>query len=191
MDTGVPAATSHLGAHLLQSLNIQRLEGQLCDVNIQVGDQSFPAHKAVLASYSAHFHTLFCNQSGGVIPFDLAISDITPDSFSHILEFMYTGRIPPQEPQHSDFIRVAKLFEMETILDLVVKIQISTAAEAGAGVLAGKTDQGAAVESVSSDEEVGENTKLQSLSSSDQLLAIGQGMAATLSQATDGPAHQI
>ncbi|XP_019640534.1 PREDICTED: zinc finger and BTB domain-containing protein 25-like [Branchiostoma belcheri] len=133
MDTGVPAATSHLGAHLLQSLNIQRLEGQLCDVNIQVGDQSFPAHKAVLASYSAHFHTLFCNQSGGVIPFDLAISDITPDSFSHILEFMYTGRIPPEEPQHSDFIRVAKLFEMETILDLVVKIQISTAAEAGSG----------------------------------------------------------
>ncbi|CAH1272367.1 ZNF782 [Branchiostoma lanceolatum] len=189
MDTGVPAATSHLGAHLLQSLNIQRLEGQLCDVNIQVGDQSFPAHKAVLASYSAHFHTLFCNQNSGVIPFDLAISDITPDSFSHILEFMYTGKIPPEEPEHSDFIRVAKLFEMETILDLVIKIQISTAAGSTVGAGTGKTDQGAVVEPVSSDEEAG-NAKLQSLSSSDQLSVIGQGMAAALSQATDGSADQ-
>uniref|UniRef100_A0A8C6VC01 BTB domain-containing protein n=1 Tax=Naja naja TaxID=35670 RepID=A0A8C6VC01_NAJNA len=47
-----PEATSAL----LEALNQQRVEGQLCDLAIHVQGRVFRAHRAVLAACSPYFH---------------------------------------------------------------------------------------------------------------------------------------
>uniref|UniRef100_A0A673GSR6 BTB domain-containing protein n=1 Tax=Sinocyclocheilus rhinocerous TaxID=307959 RepID=A0A673GSR6_9TELE len=51
MDLHVPARAS-----VLENLNRQREEGQLCDLSIQVQGQVFRAHRCVLAASSPYFH---------------------------------------------------------------------------------------------------------------------------------------
>uniref|UniRef100_A0A671QBV9 BTB domain-containing protein n=1 Tax=Sinocyclocheilus anshuiensis TaxID=1608454 RepID=A0A671QBV9_9TELE len=43
-------------ASVLENLNRQREEGQLCDLSIQVQGQVFRAHRCVLAASSPYFH---------------------------------------------------------------------------------------------------------------------------------------
>ncbi|MGH0170590.1 UNVERIFIED_CONTAM: hypothetical protein FKN15_058805 [Acipenser sinensis] len=59
---------------LLESLNQQRLEGQLCDLSIQVQGQEFRAHRCVLAASSPYFHDQvnFCESSEDYIQFETA-----------------------------------------------------------------------------------------------------------------------
>lgn len=47
-------------ASVLDSLNRQREEGQLCDLSIQVQGQVFKAHRCVLAASSPYFHDQVC-----------------------------------------------------------------------------------------------------------------------------------
>lgn len=47
-------------ASVLDSLNRQREEGQLCDLSIQVQGKVFKAHRCVLAASSPYFHDQVC-----------------------------------------------------------------------------------------------------------------------------------
>lgn len=53
-------------AEMLHNLNIQRKDGgRFCDVILRVGEESFPAHKAVLAACSEYFESVFSRQTEG------------------------------------------------------------------------------------------------------------------------------
>lgn len=47
-------------ASVLDSLNRQREDGQLCDLSIHVQGQVFKAHRCVLAASSPYFHDQVC-----------------------------------------------------------------------------------------------------------------------------------
>lgn len=49
-------------ASVLDSLNRQRVEGQLCDLSIHVQGHVFKAHRCVLAASSPYFHDQVCHQ---------------------------------------------------------------------------------------------------------------------------------
>ncbi len=55
---GIRLQGSGHAAHLLSELNRRRLSRLQCDIVLQVGGRSFPAHRVVLACSCAHFNSL-------------------------------------------------------------------------------------------------------------------------------------
>lgn len=95
-------------ALLLSELNRCRLSRLLCDVVLQVGGRSFPAHRAVLACASSHFSSLLSRgpygQSGTLPTYSLDF--ISATNFEKLLTFIYTGEIL------TDLIDVGVLYEL-------------------------------------------------------------------------------
>ena len=80
---------SHL-SRLSLGLNQLRQQASFCDVNIIVGDQRFPTHKAVLCSTSDFFQGMFTSGFQESTISEISIPG-TKESFTQILDFAYTG----------------------------------------------------------------------------------------------------
>nr|XP_055044661.1 LOW QUALITY PROTEIN: zinc finger and BTB domain-containing protein 39 [Misgurnus anguillicaudatus] len=94
-------------ARLLSELNRCRLSRLLCDVVIQVGGRSFPAHRAVLACACTHFNSLFSRGSrNGSFPATFSLDFVSATNFEKVLTFIYTGEI------FTDLIDVRVLYEL-------------------------------------------------------------------------------
>uniref|UniRef100_A0A3B3SNX3 BTB domain-containing protein n=1 Tax=Paramormyrops kingsleyae TaxID=1676925 RepID=A0A3B3SNX3_9TELE len=77
---------------LLSLLNEQRLNGQLCDVIIIVGDHKFQAHRSVLAASSEYFQTIFNSgntQGQSVVQLDFC----DPEVFENVLNYIYSSSL--------------------------------------------------------------------------------------------------
>lgn len=95
-------------ARLLSELNRCRLSRLLCDIILQVGGRSFPAHRAVLACSCTHFNSLFsrCSSSQGAVPTTFSVDFVSASNFEKVLTFIYTGEI------FTDLIDVGVLYEL-------------------------------------------------------------------------------
>ena len=80
---------SHL-SRLSAGLNQLRQQATFCDVSIIVGDQRFPAHRAVLSSTSDYFQGMFTSGFKESTENEIIIPG-TEESFAQILDFAYTG----------------------------------------------------------------------------------------------------
>ncbi|XP_036402852.1 hypermethylated in cancer 2 protein-like isoform X2 [Megalops cyprinoides] len=106
-------AATHAPA-LLKELNCQRERGQFCDCVIRVQfnpGKLYLAHKNVLAASSPVLASLLSNQ-GALL--DLQIPSITPETLGHLLEFIYTGALPPPDLDES-VCSAAAYLEMEEL----------------------------------------------------------------------------
>ncbi|XP_076332124.1 uncharacterized protein LOC143237117 isoform X2 [Tachypleus tridentatus] len=75
------------------ALQDMRVKGQLCDVTLNVGEQSISAHKVVLSACSAYFHAMF---NSGMAEKNLAtitLHEIDSCALSSLVEFAYTGEV--------------------------------------------------------------------------------------------------
>ncbi|XP_016121065.1 zinc finger and BTB domain-containing protein 39-like, partial [Sinocyclocheilus grahami] len=99
--------SGHTG-RLLSELNRCRLSRLLCDVVLQVGGRSFPAHRVVLACSCRHFNSLFSRGSGnqGAVPTTFSLDFVSAANFEKVLTFIYTGEI------FTDLIDVGVLYEL-------------------------------------------------------------------------------
>uniref|UniRef100_A0A671N9P7 Zinc finger and BTB domain containing 39 n=1 Tax=Sinocyclocheilus anshuiensis TaxID=1608454 RepID=A0A671N9P7_9TELE len=99
--------SGHTG-RLLSELNRCRLSRLLCDVVLQVGGRSFPAHRVVLACSCTHFNSLFSRGSGnqGAVPTTFSLDFVSAANFEKVLTFIYTGEI------FTDLIDVGVLYEL-------------------------------------------------------------------------------
>ncbi|XP_018619998.2 uncharacterized protein LOC108941697 isoform X1 [Scleropages formosus] len=99
---------------VLESLNRQREEGQLCDLSIQVQGQVFRAHKCVLAASSPYFHdqVLLKNMSTVSIP---AVMD--PLAFESVLSCAYTGQLRMLREDIVNYLTVGSVLQMWHIVD--------------------------------------------------------------------------
>ncbi|XP_034557615.1 transcription regulator protein BACH1-like isoform X2 [Notolabrus celidotus] len=80
-------------AHVLQCLNEQRQLDVLCDVTVVVGNRSFRAHCAILASCSDYFHSRVTNVTRQN-PIITLPDEVTAEGFEPLLQFAYTSKLP-------------------------------------------------------------------------------------------------
>ncbi|KAL4640879.1 hypothetical protein GN956_G11689 [Arapaima gigas] len=114
----VMAHSSKVPAHvlvLLKNLNYQRERGQFCDcvIRLQLSPgKLYLAHKNILAASSPVLASLLSSQ-GTLL--DLQFPDLTHETLELLLEFIYTGSLPPpglEDSLHS----AATCLEMEELL---------------------------------------------------------------------------
>ncbi|KAM4630696.1 zinc finger and BTB domain-containing protein 22b [Polymixia lowei] len=117
-------------ASVLDSLNRQREEGQLCDLSIQVQGQVFKAHRCVLAASSPYFHdqVLLKNMSTVSIP---AVMD--PLAFESVLSCAYTGQLRMLREDIVNYLTVGSVLQMWHIVDKCTELLREGRATAGAG----------------------------------------------------------
>ncbi|XP_004074352.1 zinc finger and BTB domain-containing protein 22 [Oryzias latipes] len=101
-------------AAVLDNLNRQREEGQLCDLSIQVQGQVFRAHRCVLAASSPYFHdqALLKNVTTVSLP-----SVLDPVAFESVLTSAYTGQLSIVHDDIVHYVTVASFLQMWHIVD--------------------------------------------------------------------------
>ncbi|XP_034233839.1 kelch-like protein 18 [Thrips palmi] len=70
-----------------------RRQGKLCDVTLKVDDQSFSAHRIVLAANIPYFHAMFTNDMVESTQRDITIHGIEALALESLVNFAYSGHI--------------------------------------------------------------------------------------------------
>lgn len=107
---------------MLHNLNAQRKDGgRLCDVLLRVGEESFPAHKAVLAACSEYFESVFSRQPEAEAK-ELEMHTISPKVFKDILDFAYTSKIVVRLECFPELMTAAKFLLMRSIIEICQEV---------------------------------------------------------------------
>ncbi|XP_054720580.1 speckle-type POZ protein-like [Uloborus diversus] len=81
--------------NLSSDLEQLRVSERLSDFKLKVGDKEFPVHKAILAARSIVFAAMFESNMTENRQNEVKVTDIEATIISDLLQYMYTGRIPP------------------------------------------------------------------------------------------------
>ncbi|XP_077520037.1 kelch repeat and BTB domain-containing protein 12-like [Amblyomma americanum] len=100
------------------------LKHQLTDVEVQVETEVFPAHKLVLTCHSPYFHKLLINTKPEMLKVQL--NGITHESFSVLLEYMYTGRLQLTCQNIVDVFQASKHLDMKRIKERCAQVLTSS-----------------------------------------------------------------
>lgn len=79
-------------AKLLEGLQGLRLQKALCDVTLEAGDTSFPAHQAILASASGYCKVRFGGGGTGQGT-HIRLPSVTARGLQNVLDFVYSNRL--------------------------------------------------------------------------------------------------
>ncbi|CAG5980531.1 unnamed protein product [Menidia menidia] len=111
-------------AEMLHNLNVQRKDGgRFCDVVLRVGEEIFPAHKAVLAACSEYFETVFSRPTeGDGDAKELEMHTISPKVFKDILDFAYTSRIVVRLECFPELMTAAKFLLMRSVIEICQEV---------------------------------------------------------------------
>ncbi|XP_054943535.1 zinc finger and BTB domain-containing protein 24 isoform X2 [Physeter macrocephalus] len=100
---------------ILASFEDQRKKGFLCDITLIVENVHFRAHKALLAASSEYFSMMFAEE-GEIGQSIYMLEGMVADTFSILLEFIYTGCLQANEKSTEQILATAQFLK---VYDLV------------------------------------------------------------------------
>lgn len=74
-----------------KQLHLIRNNDEFCDIDIRVGNETFTAHKVVLAAGSSYFHAMFCSGMMEDRADFVTLHEVDPKVFAALLDFIYLG----------------------------------------------------------------------------------------------------
>ncbi|XP_078591694.1 kelch-like protein 24 [Branchiostoma floridae x Branchiostoma japonicum] len=108
------------GREILAELSRQRKTGEFLDVVLQVEDEEFPCHRAVLAS-SPYFKAMLSSNLTDSSSRVVHLRGTDSASFSKILDFLYTGEICMSKDDFQDILQTAHMLQFDKILQYCEK----------------------------------------------------------------------
>ncbi|XP_035673110.1 kelch repeat and BTB domain-containing protein 8-like [Branchiostoma floridae] len=100
---------------VLRGLNEQRGRAELTDVVLEVEGRSFPCHRAVLASCSPYFRTMFTSGYAEAKQERISIQDVSGVAMATILDYAYTGRLQTEPDQVQAVMSAARLLQVDFV----------------------------------------------------------------------------
>ncbi|KAM5193266.1 uncharacterized protein ACMZJ9_014933 [Mantella aurantiaca] len=106
-----PMSPEAHGWSVLQKLNEQKSMGLFCDVSLMVEGKIFLAHKNVLSACSEYFYAALKRNEQQQF---LVLDNVSLEGFSHLLDFIYTYKIPTCHVQ--DFMQAGHQLQVSLSL---------------------------------------------------------------------------
>ncbi|XP_043543046.1 zinc finger and BTB domain-containing protein 24 isoform X1 [Chiloscyllium plagiosum] len=100
---------------VLTNFEEQRKRNFLCDITLIAEDVHFKAHKALLAASSEYFSLMFADESQqgqGIY----MLNGMAADTFSAVLEFIYTGRLNVAEKSIEHIVTIAEILKVNDLI---------------------------------------------------------------------------
>ncbi|XP_066273212.1 kelch repeat and BTB domain-containing protein 8-like isoform X3 [Branchiostoma lanceolatum] len=98
--------------NVLIELNELREQSELTDVVLEVEGRSFPCHRAVLASCSPYFRTMFTSGYAEAKQERISIQDVSEVAMATILDYAYTGCLQMEPDQVQAVMSAARLLQI-------------------------------------------------------------------------------
>uniref|UniRef100_A0A2K5F756 Zinc finger and BTB domain containing 8A n=1 Tax=Aotus nancymaae TaxID=37293 RepID=A0A2K5F756_AOTNA len=106
-------------SHLLQQLNEQRRQDVFCDCNILVEGKVFKAHRNVLFASSGYFKMLLSQNSKETSqPTTATFQAFSPDTFTVILDFVYSGKLSLTGQNVIEVMSAASFLQMTDVISV-------------------------------------------------------------------------
>ncbi|XP_078581137.1 kelch repeat and BTB domain-containing protein 8-like isoform X2 [Branchiostoma floridae x Branchiostoma japonicum] len=97
---------------VLLGLNDLRERAELTDVVLDVEGRSFPCHRAILASCSPYFRSMFTSGYAEAKQERICIQDVSEVAMATILDYAYTGCLQTEPDQVQSVMSAAGLFQV-------------------------------------------------------------------------------
>lgn len=98
-------------------LNELRMESQLCDVVLTVGNQSVSAHRVVLAACSPYFRAMFTGELAESRQSHVTLHEISPLALELLVDFAYSSQIDVTESNVQVLLPAANLLQLVAVRD--------------------------------------------------------------------------
>ncbi|KAL5262132.1 hypothetical protein ACHWQZ_G007733 [Mnemiopsis leidyi] len=88
---------------------------QFTDVVVKIGETEIKAHKCILSACSKYFRAMFTTDLKEGQTDVVELKDMTEDSVTKVINFMYTGRIQIVTDGVEDLLKVADMFDIQEV----------------------------------------------------------------------------
>ncbi|XP_051853486.1 zinc finger and BTB domain-containing protein 24 isoform X1 [Antechinus flavipes] len=112
---------AHSGT-ILANFEEQRKRGFLCDITLIVENVHFRAHKALLAASSEYFSMMFAEE-GEIGQSIYMLEGMLADTFSILLEFIYTGYLHASEKSAEQILATAQFLKVYDLVNAYTDYQ--------------------------------------------------------------------